>query len=389
MNIYTHKRSYKIGIISAAILISILSLWYSNYLVDKLSEQERERVELYAEATRRFAQTTNINEDLTFVSEVITKNENIPVILTDENDSIISHKNLNPNRVDDSTYIRRRLADMKKTHDPVIIDLLGGKIERRVYYDDSTLLNMLFWFPFVQLAIFGLFMLMAYMAFSSSRRAEQNRVWVGMSKETAHQLGTPISSLIAWVELMKAEQKCHEYAGEMQQDLSRLETIVERFSKVGAHPILKPVSLHPVIQDSVKYMERRTSNSIKINYTRKIDKTYEVPLNKALFTWVIENVLRNAVDALPGKGLIEIVVEDEKKHIVIDITDNGKGIPRRKQKRIFQPGITTKQRGWGLGLSLSKRIINQYHKGKIFVKWSEPEKGTTIRIALKKEQKTK
>ncbi len=386
MNIYTHKRRYKIGIIGAAILISILSLWYSNYLVDKLSQQERERVELYAEATRRFAQTTNINEDLTFVSEVITKNDNIPVILTDEKDSIISHKNLNPNRTDDTAYIQRRLKEMKETHDPVIIDLLSGKIERRVYYDDSTLLNMLFWFPFVQLGIFGLFVLMAYMAFSASRRAEQNRVWVGMSKETAHQLGTPISSLIAWVELMKAEQKCHEYAGEMQQDLDRLETIVERFSKVGAHPVLKPTLLIPVIQDSVNYMKRRTSSSIKITLTSQIDDARQIPVNKSLFTWVIENVLRNAVDALPGKGFIEIVASEEKKHITIDITDNGKGISRSKQKRIFQPGITTKQRGWGLGLSLSKRIINQYHKGNIFVKWSEPEKGTTIRIALKKEQ---
>src|SRR6056297_2339884 len=297
MNIYTHKRRYKIAIIGLAILISILSLGYSNFLVEKLSEQERKRVELFAEATRRFAQTDNMNEDLTFVSEVITRNNNIPVILTNENDSIISHKNLNERKAVNPENLKRRLSQMKEKHDPVIIDILNGKIERRVYYDDSTLLSMLFWFPFVQIGIFGLFILMAYMAFSASRRAEQNQVWVGMSKETAHQLGTPISSLIAWVELMKAEQKCHEYADEMQQDLSRLETIVERFSKVGAHPILKSVRLHPVIQDSVKYMKRRTSGRIKINYTCKIDETKEIPINKALFTWVIENILRNAVDA--------------------------------------------------------------------------------------------
>ncbi|HKK60870.1 MAG TPA: HAMP domain-containing sensor histidine kinase [Salinivirga sp.] len=383
MNIYTHKRRYKIAIIGLAILISILSLGYSNFLVEKLSEQERKRVELFAEATRRFAQTDNMNEDLTFVSEVITRNDNIPVILTNENDSIISHKNLNERKAVNPEYLKRRLSQMKEKHDPVIIDILNGKIERRVYYDDSTLLSMLFWFPFVQIGIFGLFILMAYMAFSASRRAEQNQVWVGMSKETAHQLGTPISSLIAWVELMKAEQKCHEYADEMQADLSRLETIVERFSKVGARPVLKPTDIDQVLANSVAYMKRRASTQIEINYIKNESDSNIVPLNKALFSWVIENVIKNAIDAIERKGTIKISVVHDKKHLNVDIEDTGKGISRTKFKRIFQPGITTKQRGWGLGLSLSKRIINDYHKGNIFVKWSEPGKGTIIRIELK------
>jgi len=383
MNIYTHKRRYKIAIIGLAILISILSLGYSNFLVEKLSEQERKRVELFAEATRRFAQTDNMNEDLTFVSEVITRNDNIPVILTNENDSIISHKNLNERKAVNPEYLKRRLSQMKEKHDPVIIDILNGKIERRVYYDDSTLLSMLFWFPFVQIGIFGLFILMAYMAFSASRRAEQNQVWVGMSKETAHQLGTPISSLIAWVELMKAEQKCHEYADEMQADLSRLETIVERFSKVGARPVLKPTDIDQVLANSVAYMKRRASTQIEINYIKNETDSNIVPLNKALFSWVIENVIKNAIDAIERKGTIKISVVHDKKHLNVDIEDTGKGISRTKFKRIFQPGITTKQRGWGLGLSLSKRIINDYHKGNIFVKWSEPGKGTIIRIELK------
>ncbi|ALO15623.1 Sporulation kinase E [Salinivirga cyanobacteriivorans] len=384
MNIYTHKRRYKIAIIGLAILISILSLGYSNFLVEKLSEQERKRVELFAEATRRFAQTDNMNEDLTFVSEVITRNDNIPVILTNENDSIISHKNLNERKAVNPEYLKRRLSQMKEKHDPVIIDILNGKIERRVYYDDSTLLSMLFWFPFVQIGIFGLFILMAYMAFSASRRAEQNQVWVGMSKETAHQLGTPISSLIAWVELMKAEQKCHEYADEMQADLSRLETIVERFSKVGARPVLKPTDIDQVLANSVAYMKRRASTQIEINYIKNESDSNIVPLNKALFSWVIENVIKNAIDAIERKGTIKISVVHDKKHLNVDIEDTGKGISRTKFKRIFQPGITTKQRGWGLGLSLSKRIINDYHKGNIFVKWSEPGKGTVIRIELKR-----
>src|SRR6056297_582389 len=383
MNIYTHKRRYKIAIIGLAILISILSLGYSNFLVEKLSEQERKRVELFAEATRRFAQTDNMNEDLTFVSEVITRNNNIPVILTNENDSIISHKNLNERKAVNPENLKRRLSQMKEKHDPVIIDILNGKIERRVYYDDSTLLSMLFWFPFVQIGIFGLFILMAYMAFSASRRAEQNQVWVGMSKETAHQLGTPISSLIAWVELMKAEQKCHEYADEMQADLSRLETIVERFSKVGARPVLKPTDIDQVLANSVAYMKRRASTQIEINYIKNESDSNIVPLNKALFSWVIENVIKNAIDAIERKGTIKISVVHDKKHLNVDIEDTGKGISRTKFKRIFQPGITTKQRGWGLGLSLSKRIINDYHKGNIFVKWSEPGKGTIIRIELK------
>lgn len=382
MNIYTNKRKYKIVIMAVAVVISVISLAYSNYLVDKLSEQERQRVELYAEATRRFAQTTNMNEDLTFVSEVITKNENIPVILTDENDSIISHKNLNEVRAKKKKYLYDRLEEMKENHEPVLIDILNGKILRKVYYDDSTLLNMLFWFPFIQLGVFSVFVLMAYMAFSSSRRAEQNRVWVGMSKETAHQLGTPISSLMAWVELMKAEQKCNEYAFEMSQDLTRLETIVERFSKVGAQPLLKPTSLIDSLKEAFEYMERRTSNRISLEMESSGFEGLVVPLNKALFSWVIENVIKNSVDAITGPGKIVIKVTEEKKQIAVDISDTGKGIARSRQKSIFQPGITSKQRGWGLGLSLAKRIINDYHKGNIFVKWSEPDKGTIIRILL-------
>jgi signal transduction histidine kinase len=382
MNIYINKRKYKIVIMAIAVVISIVSLAYSNYLVEKLSDQERQRVELYAEATRRFAQTTNMNEDLTFVSEVITKNENIPVILTDENDSIISHKNLNEERAKSKAYLHKRFQQMKETHEPVIIDILNGKIQRKVYYDDSTLLNMLFWFPFVQLGVFSVFVFMAYMAFSSSRRAEQNRVWVGMSKETAHQLGTPISSLIAWVELMKVEMKCNDYAKEMSQDLSRLETIVERFSKVGAQPLLKQTSLNDSLVEAIEYMNRRTSNRISINYIANGFENAVIPLNKALFSWVIENVIKNSVDAITGEGKIVVEISDEKKQIAVDITDNGKGIPRSKHKSVFQPGITSKQRGWGLGLSLAKRIINEYHRGNIFVKWSEPENGTTIRILL-------
>ncbi|PLX24222.1 MAG: hypothetical protein C0599_02800 [Salinivirgaceae bacterium] len=382
MNIYINKRKYKIVIMAIAVVISIVSLAYSNYLVEKLSEQERQRVELYAEATRRFAQTTNMNEDLTFVSEVITKNENIPVILTDENDSIISHKNLNEERAKNKDYLNKRFQEMKENHEPVIIDILNGKIQRKVYYDDSTLLNMLFWFPFVQLGVFSVFVFMAYMAFSSSRRAEQNRVWVGMSKETAHQLGTPISSLIAWVELMKVEMKCNDYAEEMSQDLKRLETIVERFSKVGAQPLLKQTSLTSSLNEAIEYMKRRTSNRISITFNTNGFENAVIPLNKALFSWVIENVIKNSVDAITGEGKIQVDILDEKKHIAVDITDNGKGIPRTKHKSVFQPGITSKQRGWGLGLSLAKRIINEYHRGNIFVKWSEPEKGTTIRILL-------
>ncbi|MDA3866671.1 MAG: HAMP domain-containing sensor histidine kinase [Salinivirgaceae bacterium] len=383
MNIYNNKRKYKLAIIGIAILISILSLGYSNILIDKLSTQERMRVELYAEATRRFAMTSNMNEDLTFVSEVITRNENIPVILTDENDSIISYKNLNEQKSLDPEYLKRRLVEMKKKYDPVIFDILNGKIERRVYHDDSSLLNMLFWFPFVQTGIFGLFILISYMAFNASRRAEQNRVWVGMAKETAHQLGTPISSLLAWVELMKTEDKYSEYTEEMQKDLDRLETIVERFSKVGAIPVLKPTDLNAVLHESVIYMRRRASSQIKINYNPMQPKMNSIPLNKSLFTWVIENLLKNSVDAMPGKGIINIVAFPDKNNMIIDITDTGKGIPRSKWKNVFQPGITTKQRGWGLGLSLAKRIINDYHNGNIAVKWSEPGKGTTIRILLK------
>lgn len=383
MNIYINSKRYKIGIIVFAVFISLLSLGYSNYLIDKLQNQERQRVELYAEAMKRFAQTSNLNEDLTFVSEVISRNENIPVILTDENDSIISFKNLNQERVHNPKYLVKQLLKMKAKHQPVVIDLLDGKIERHVYYDDSTLLNLLFWFPLVQLGVFGVFIAMAYMAFSSSRRAEQNRVWVGMAKETAHQLGTPISSLLAWVELMKVEEMWPEYTDEMSKDLERLEIIVERFSKVGALPILKPTDVNIVLADAVSYMQRRTSSQIVINFYPDAANPIIAPLNRALFTWVIENVLKNAIDAIGSKGEINVAVSMEKSFIHVDVTDNGKGIVRGRYKTVFRPGITTKQRGWGLGLSLAKRIIKEYHKGNIFIKWSEPGKGTTLRISLK------
>jgi signal transduction histidine kinase len=318
---------------------------------------------------------------------VVEYNTTIPVIIADQEDNILYHRNLDSLKMLNPDYRRRQLEQMKSEIEPIEIEL-GDGIVQYVYYRNSTLLVKLTYYPYIQLGVILLFILVAYLAFSASRRAEQNQVWVGLSKETAHQLGTPTSSLIGWVELLKEKHPDKKLVSELEKDAGRLEEITERFSKIGSKPVLKNANILEVLKESVAYLESRTSDQVSFTFDPD-SKDHVVPINRSLFQWVVENLCKNSVDAMEGNGTIKISVSDQLKHVLVDFEDSGKGVPKNRHKTIFKPGYTTKMRGWGLGLSLAKRIIETYHKGKIFVLHSEAGKGTVIRIILQKSDQLK
>ncbi|MGM0650530.1 MAG: sensor histidine kinase [Bacteroidota bacterium] len=380
-NIYNRKKRWKLLLFFVAVLIGAGSLFYTNNLMEKLSQEERKRVELWAQANKEI-QKANPNQDISFIFQVLLSNKTIPVMLVDENDSIISYRNVDSVKMENPRYRQNVLEEMKKKKEPIVIELINGR-KNYIYYKDSTLLKQLYYYPFVQLAIISLFILVSYFAFSISRKSEQNHVWLGMSRETAHQLGTPISSLLGWVEVLKMENPDNPTLKEVEEDVKRLEKVAERFSKIGSQPSLSPVKLKDSLEESVAYLQSRSSNKISFNINFDTDPDIVVSINKNLFEWVIENLCKNAIDAMGGEGKIDINVSRSENQVYIDVSDHGKSIPKSKQKTIFNPGYTTKERGWGLGLSLSRRIIEEYHKGKIIVKSSDPKSGTTIRISLK------
>jgi two-component system, sporulation sensor kinase D len=502
LNIYKQKRQWKTLLFLVAVLIVGVSLWYTNILVHKISQdernkihtwadaihhrvdlvnstdkffqqlrdEERKRVELLVEATKKMAYADN-SEDLTFYSQIISSNKTIPVILTDKKGNISTAVNvdfdpdkvrtLTPElrkefsvyppvelnyyagnvvyyyykdsrlftelrvmlddlissffsevvnnsasvpviitdstrsklisfgghqdtlRLHDTNYMRQTIAEMASENDPIIINV-ADQGKRYIFYKDSFLLTQLRYFPIIQFAIIGIFLLVAYLLFSTSRRAEQNQVWVGLAKETAHQLGTPLSSMMAWVDYLETKGIDADTISELQKDVGRLGTITERFSKIGSAPTLKEENIVELIYKAIGYLKTRTSPKVEFEITPSINTHIIVPLNYQLFDWVIENLVKNAVDAMTGKGRLLISITDEEKLVFIDVSDTGKGLPKNMFKTIFNPGYTSKQRGWGLGLSLSQRIIRDYHSGKIFVKSSTPGKGTTFRIILKK-----
>lgn len=382
MNIYTQKQRWKTLLLVAALLIGATSLWYTNKLVKKLSEEEGKKIQLWAEATRRLADVTELNADINFLSIVIGNNTTIPVILTDENFNALSWRNLDSLRTTDTTYLANEISTMLKQHPPIEIEI-APQLKQYILYKDSEVLVRLRYYPYLQLAVIALFLFVSYLAFSSSRKAEQNQVWVGMAKETAHQLGTPLSSMMAWLELLKMKGTGAEYTAEIEKDVQRLQTITDRFSKIGSAPSLKKENVLTVMQHSVDYIRSRSSDKVKFSIAGPSHELF-APLNVPLFEWVIENILKNALDAMEGSGSIQVNITDQQQFAYIDITDSGKGIPKSSYKTIFKPGYTTKSRGWGLGLSLSKRIVEEYHDGQVFVKSSELGKGTTFRIVLKK-----
>jgi len=320
-----------------------------------------------------------------FFTEVVINSASVPVIITDSSKTeVIAQGNLQEEDISDSTQLHNTLREMKSENDPIRIDFTGYGISY-IFYRDSYLLRQFKYYPYVQIAVIALFILLSYMVFSSARRSEQNQIWAGMAKETAHQLGTPLSSLMAWVEMLKMENVDQETIDEIEKDTHRLNNVTQRFSKIGSSTMLEEENIVPVIYDAIHYLKNRTSKKISYEINVPRDFVISVPMNKYLFQWVIENLCKNAVDALNGEGKIKIDLYEEEKEVIVDVKDTGKGIPRAEIKNVFNPGYTDKKRGWGLGLTLAQRIVEFYHHGKIFVKESAPNKGTTFRIVLHKK----
>ncbi len=501
MNIYSKKQKWKLLLATLAVLIIIISLWYTNVLVQEVAKEERIKAKAWAEAIQRRALLVNYTQELFqkisieernkieiwaeanrgvatapdnvlgIYTKILFSNTTIPIILTNSEDEIITYKNIDEEKAKNERYLKSKLAEMKNRNDPVEINYFGSQVNllyydestifaelrevleeqvrsfsqdiitnsasvpviytdssqknvlafgnidaekikdsnyvhqliekmratnpplkitlgdhepKYIFYSDSPLLVKLKFYPYIQLGVIALFLLIAYSLFSTARKSEQNQVWVGMAKETAHQLGTPLSSLLAWIEVLKIKNVDENIVNEIRKDLGRLETITNRFSKIGSSPKLKQENINEVIEHTLIYLKRRISKKVKFNHTTSNGHEVFACINIPLLEWVLENIIKNAVDATVGEGTVDIHVTDQSQFVYIDITDNGKGIPKTARKTVFQPGYTTKQRGWGLGLSLTKRIIENYHSGKVFVKQSEVNKGTTFRIVLNK-----
>lgn len=380
-SIYDSRQRLKYLFILIATLIAIVSVFVSDKLVKSLAQEERQKVEIWAEAQRMIATETN-GSNMALILKILESNTTIPVLWCNEKDSVIAEKNIDLPEKDSDLFLKNKVRELKSKNPPILIDMQDGTFQY-LYYDDSIILKRLLIYPYAQLTVVFIFILIAFLALASTKKAEQNKVWVGLSKETAHQLGTPISSLIAWVEYLRTKEIDPSLLSEMEKDVKRLEMIAERFSKIGSNPDPTPVNISNSIRTALNYMETRISAKVKI-YTHLPDNPVLVLMNDSLFAWVIENLTKNAVDAMEGQGEITFQVEERDKTVRIDITDSGKGIPKSKYKTVFNPGYTTKKRGWGLGLSLVKRIIESNHGGKIFVKNSEVGKGTTFRIELRK-----
>lgn len=384
MDIYLKKRRWKLLLLLGAIVIGVASLMYTNWLTEKLSEEERKKVLLWAEATQRLASDNlPLESDISLIEMIIDDNTTIPLILINEDGEILIDANISYKENRRNQILQKELKKMK-AHNPPIEVIISETERQYFYYRESYLLRNLRLFPVVQLLVMFLFIGVAYLAFSASRTAEQNQVWVGMSKETAHQLGTPISSLMAWIELLRLQNADATIVSEFEKDIQRLEKITERFSKIGSRPELIHTDLLEVIRSTVDYLRKRSSGKVKYFIEADEHRDWFIPLNEALFSWVIENLCKNAIDAMNSEGTITIALKSKDNDYILDVSDTGKGIPKSQFKTIFQPGYSTKKRGWGLGLSLAKRIVENYHRGKIFIKHSELKKGTTFRIVLHK-----
>ena len=355
MILFRNKTLWKLFLLLFAVLIGMGSLIYTGNLVRKLKVEERENVGLWAEATR-LVSLSDTSQNVDFLSSIIDNNNTVPVILTDESDSIISARNFDAERIGDPKYLKKSLKKIKEKNKPIIINLEDGHFNL-IYYKDSIILTMLIFYPYIQLGIIIIFILVSYLAFSSSRKAEQNQVWVGMSKETAHQLGTPTSSLAGWIEILQHKYPEISITKELALDVERLEKVTERFSRIGSKPALARENIIAIISRTVDYLKSRTSSKVRFITDYSPDKEVVIPVNSALFEWVIENVSKNAIDSMEGNGEITVRISETEKNAIIDISDTGKGIPKSAFNKIFNPGFTTKQRGWGLGLSLAKRII--------------------------------
>lgn len=381
---FRNKRTVKFILFLLAFSIGIGSIIYTRLLVRTLKEEERKKVELWAQATAELSSEKPATLDLVF--GVIKNNTTVPVILIDKEYRIISSRNINVSeQSDEKSILEKELFEMRSHNDSIVVSL-GENDYQILFYKESNVITKLTLFTAIQLLIMVVFITISYLAFNNSRRIEQNKVWVGLSKETAHQLGTPTSSLLGWVGLLKLKGVEPDIVIEIEKDVSHLQRVVDRFSKIGAEPELKVMDVVQLISETVDYLKTRTSSQVEFLIMNDLSSPILATINKTLFEWVLENICKNGIDAIEGKGLISIVVEQDVKYTHIDITDSGKGISRKLHKTIFTPGYTTKKRGWGLGLSLAKRIVEIYHKGKLYVKESESGKGTTFRISLINKQ---
>lgn len=365
-----------------ALLIVVASLIVSHSLVENLSKEERNKIEIWAEATKEMASNAE-NMNMNLVAQILKSNTTIPVILYDKKENFYTSANIDLPEFDDQIFLKQRAESFKKRHEPIIIEAEG--FDQYIYYDDSYTLKQLQLYPYVQLGVLFIFMITAFFALFTTMRMEQDRLWVGLSKETAHQLGTPISSLLAWLEYLKLKETDQSIVRDMEKDVDRLQMITDRFSKIGSVPALEPKNMVDIIHRSIAYLEKRISKKV-VFVVELSDKPLYAYVNEPLLSWVIENLTKNAVDAMGGQGQIIYRLSEKGKFVSFDIQDTGKGIPKSKFRTIFNPGYTTKSRGWGLGLSLAKRIIESYHKGRIYVKMSEIGVGTTFCIELKKAE---
>ena len=369
---------FKYVFVAVATVIVVCSWMFTNTLVKGLEAEERRKMEIWAHATQQFI-SADENTDIDFVSSIIEGNTTIPVYMTDTLDNVLFVRNVAGASSDSISY-NEAIQRLKQLGHRIEVNVNGETVQY-IYYDDSSLLRKLAYFPYVQFSVIAFFLLVAFLAFSSIKNAEQNKVWVGLSKETAHQLGTPISSLLAWMELMKDRHVDDAHLPEMQKDVEWLRVVAERFSKIGSQPTLQKGDLIPVLQNALNYMRGRASKQVTIDMKTDCESVM-VNMNVPLLEWVIENLCKNAIDAMDGQGKIELEVSRDANRVYVDVTDTGKGMERSMYKKVFRPGFTTKKRGWGLGLSLTKRIVTEYHKGKIVVKSSEINVGTTFRIIL-------
>ncbi len=367
----TNSRKTSALVLSILFIIVVGSVVYTTWLSRKLAVEEQKRIEIWAEATRQFI-LADENTDIDFVTSIIEGNTTIPVYMVDADGQLLISRNA-----------KEQMPPIEDLNGPIEVKI-SDQITQYIYYDESTLLYQLHYVPYIQFAFLFVFIGIAVLILYVAHRSEQNHVWAGLSKETAHQLGTPISSLNAWEELLQERYPKDEYIPQMRKDIDRLQAIADRFSKVGSIPELTSTNLIPIIERTLAYMRSRVSDKVELRVECLELRDCKVLLNEPLFTWVIENLIKNAVDAMNGKGLITLSLKEDGRNIHLDITDTGKGITKRRWDTIFQPGYTTKQRGWGLGLSLSKRIIEDYHRGKLFVQSSQIGGGTTFRIVLEK-----
>ena len=382
MKCFNNFRKVKLLLIFFAAVIAASSLWVSNMLVDDLKEEEVRKMKMWASAMGSLISAEE-NADVTLEQEILSSNSTIPVILTDETGSIIQYNNIVLDEgADTLAVLMERVADMRRGGRVIPVPM-GEWGEQYACYDDSMILTQLSYYPYVQLTVVLLFFVICFVAILSSKRAEQNRVWVGLSKETAHQLGTPISSLMAWTTVLKEKYPDDELLPEMERDVARLQMVAERFSKIGSKPEPASEDLIAVVERAVEYVKHRSPSNViyEVNFPKR---PLLVRVNAPLIEWVIENLCKNSIDAMNGAGTITVTVTQNDDKAFVDVCDTGKGLPKSQHKRVFEPGFTTKKRGWGLGLSLAKRIMQEYHKGRIYVKSSAPGKGATFRIELKK-----